>query len=285
MVSLRRHFVPNPVSSSEPRFALRSKSPLLIHTRYDAAGNRTWKQNAGPAATGLDELYANDGLNRLTGTQRGTLTGQTANPPSPSITDQVFGQGWTLDGLGNFAAFNDNGTTQTRQTDTANKIQSITTGSTTTNPTYDLAGNLTSDGTLNYTYDAWNRQVEVRKSSDDSIVASYSFDGLNRRITKTLADGTKTDYFYNENWQVLEEQTRSSGGTLTSASQYVWDLSYIDTPVVRFRDTTGGGTFGETLYYTTGTEKGTQLFSQAFAAFLAGWQPAPRPAAAFRNRN
>jgi subtilase family serine protease len=35
MVSLRRHFVPNPVPSSETRFALRSKSPLFLHTRYD----------------------------------------------------------------------------------------------------------------------------------------------------------------------------------------------------------------------------------------------------------
>ena len=40
MVSLRRHFVPNPVPSSETRFALRSKSPLFLHTRYDVFNRR-----------------------------------------------------------------------------------------------------------------------------------------------------------------------------------------------------------------------------------------------------
>jgi RHS repeat-associated protein len=33
-------------------------------------------------------------------------------------------------------------------------------------------------------------------------------------------------------------------------TQYVWDQSYIDTPVVRFRDATGSGTYAP-LYYTT----------------------------------
>jgi hypothetical protein len=191
----------------------------MITSCAHAAGNRLWKQNAGPSATGLDELYAYDNLNRLTGTQRGTLTGQTDSPPDPSITDQVFGQGWTLDGMGNFASFNNNGTTQTRTTDTANEITGITASGTTTTPTYDAAGNLTSDGTLKYKYDAWNRQVAVSQE-DGTPIASYSFDGLNRRITKTLAaDGTTTDYYYNENWQVLEEQTRNSSGTLTTANQ------------------------------------------------------------------
>ena len=37
MVSLRRHFVPNPVPSSGTQFSLRSKSPLFLHTRYDVA--------------------------------------------------------------------------------------------------------------------------------------------------------------------------------------------------------------------------------------------------------
>ena len=50
---------------------------------------------------------------------------------------------------------------------------------------YDAAGNLTSDGTLNYTYDAWNRQMTVSRASDGHPVGSYKFDGLNRRIEKT----------------------------------------------------------------------------------------------------
>ena len=105
---------------------------------------------------------------------------------------------------------------------------------------------MTGDGTLDYTYDAWNRQVAVRRASDSSLAAAYSFDGTNRRITKTLADATTTDYFYNQKWQVVEERTRDASGTLTSTNQYVWDQSYIDSPVVRFQ-TANGST--QALYY------------------------------------
>ena len=98
---------------------------------------------------------------------------------------------------------------------------------------------------LQYVYDSWNRQVAV-KSYDATqptqpavMIATYQFDGLNRRIAKTLANGTKTDYFYNENWQVLEEQTRSASGTLTLTNQYVWDISYIDSPIARMTTSQG----------------------------------------------
>ena len=163
----------------------------------------------------------------------------------------VFAQGWNLDGLGNWASSSTTSgattTTQGRNTNTANEITSIT-GSGAATPDYDFAGNLLNDGTLSYTYDAWDRQVGVATSGGTPI-ASYSFDGLNRRITKTLANGATTDYYYNENGQVLEEQARNSGGALTLTTQYVWDVSYIDTPVAQIQIVPSGGT--QTLYYTT----------------------------------
>jgi len=57
----------------------------------------------------------------------------------------------------------------------------------------------------------------------------------NRRIRKAIegeADVT-TDYFYNTSWQVLEERL---DGSAAAAVQYVWDLRYIDAPVLRDRD-------------------------------------------------
>jgi RHS repeat-associated protein len=81
-------------------------------------------------------------------------------------------------------------------------------------------------------------------------VATYQFDGRNNRVTKTLADGTKTDYFYDQQSQVLEERQTVLGQSSPMVTQYVWDQSYIDTPVVRFRDATGSGTYAP-LYYTT----------------------------------
>jgi RHS repeat-associated protein len=59
------------------------------------------------------------------------------------------------------------------------------------------------------------------------------------------------DYYYNESWQVLEE--REDGGE-NPLDQYVWDIRYIDAPVVRFHDGNTDGDYldaqDNTLYYT-----------------------------------
>ena len=114
---------------------------------YDAAGNRLYKKNAGPGASGLDELYSYDALYRLIATQRGTLSADksaiTGTSPVP------LAQNWTLDGLGNFSQFNNNGVAQNRTTNAANQITAIT-GSGAASPTYDATGNLTRDAALNY---------------------------------------------------------------------------------------------------------------------------------------
>ncbi len=65
MVSLRRHFVPNPVPSSETRFALRSKSPLFLHTRYNVLGEEVSvsqpNPNIGPANVVTSYTYDDPG--------------------------------------------------------------------------------------------------------------------------------------------------------------------------------------------------------------------------------
>jgi len=209
---------------------------------YDAIGNRTKRENvqADLAGKSLSETYAYDEVYRLIGTQRG------------QFADGVFTgsdyQGWTLDGLGNWSGFIDGTTSQTRVTNAANELESITVSGTPTAVSHDLAGNLTTDGNLRYKYDAWNRQTQVL-TTGDSPIASYSYDGLNRRITKVVDGGSTTQYIYNENWQVLEE--KSVEGANTSVNQYAWDLSYIDTPVARLRDAANDGTFEQTLYYMT----------------------------------
>jgi uncharacterized protein RhaS with RHS repeats len=84
-----------------------------------------------------------------------------------------FSQDWTLDGVGNMSAVTTNGEEQDRTQNTSNEITGMTTGGTTTNPTYAAAGNLTSDGTLDYKYDAWNRLVKVDDAS--GVVATYAY--------------------------------------------------------------------------------------------------------------
>ena len=73
-------------------------------------------------------------------------------------------------------------------------------------------------------YDACNRLVEVRDSSDNSLGA-YSYNGLNQRIKKTVG-GVVTKSFFNEKWQELEAQ--EPGAQATGLTTYIWGLRYID---------------------------------------------------------
>ena len=214
---------------------------------YDLSGNRWWKQNMELNAAALDELYTYDDLGRLTGTARGTLTGL---PDSPAISTPAKYQDWTLlDSQGNFGEFDDDGTVQTREVNAANETGEIKDDQGQpfwVTPEYDRAGNMISgpqpgDETtrVHYAYDAWNRLVGVYADDPENpgergdLIAAYSYDGLNRRIDKTLANNTGTEYYYNQGWQLLESRSLNISGQTVATDQYVWDQSYIDAPVVR----------------------------------------------------
>ena len=125
--------------------------------------------------------------------------------------------------------------------------------------------------------DGWNRLTGVYEDDgtadgewddEDTKVAKYRYDGLNRRITKPVPNAAnpsawdRTDYYYNGQWQVLEERKETfatydaakGAVAATPYAQYIWDIRYIDAPICRFRDTDGDGHIDqddETLYYTT----------------------------------
>ncbi|KKL56977.1 hypothetical protein LCGC14_2240020, partial [marine sediment metagenome] len=140
-------------------------------------------------------------------------------------------------------------------------------------PGYDKAGNMLSgpetgsEGTATkrqfYEYDAWNRLSKVTADSDGdgrvsdepagSVLADYYYDGLHRRIRKTVdpgGDDIDFDYYYSLAWQVLEVRREASA---YPHKQYVWGARYIDAPIVRFRDgdlaTAPDETIDDILYY------------------------------------
>jgi len=207
---------------------------------YDRAGNRTSRQNvlADAAAQELSEAYLYDALDRLIDSDRGHFSGGLFVKSSDD-------QSWVLDGLGNFGTFTDQGTSQTRTVNAANEIQTIS--GTWADPTYDEAGNMISGPKpgsettrLHYEYDAWHRLVAVY--ADDSqnpgepgaLIAAYEYDATNRRIEKTVTPARQVDYFYNQDWQLLEERCVDASGA--TSDQYVWSARYIDAPIVRFHD-------------------------------------------------
>ncbi len=218
---------------------------------YDRVGNRLSRDNALHAA--FDEDYTYDGLDRL-------LTSDRADG---------YDQSWTLDGLGNWSEYDDDGTAQARETNDFNEITDITGGWVT--PEYDRAGNMiygpqAGDETtsLHYVYDAWNRQVAIYQDdgdgvfepgTDDDLVADYQYDGANRRTVKTLADGSSVEYYYNQQWQTVEERFLDDESALTAVNQYVWSARCVDSPVVRFHDGNADGDLldaGDNVrYYTT----------------------------------
>jgi len=112
----------------------------------------------------------------------------------------------------------------------ANEIQGIA--------DHDQNGNMTVMPVMKAKYDAWNRLVEVKDSSD-ALLANYEYNGLNHRVKKTVGD-VVTMSFFNKQWQELDTaivQPSGEGEIMT----YIWGTRYIDDLVLRERD-------GEPLY-------------------------------------
>jgi RHS repeat-associated protein len=159
-------------------------------------------------------------------------------------------QEWDLDGLGNWSSFDDDGTVQTRATNSANEITS-TTGL--ASPAYDRAGNMIETpkpgdpaNEWAVTFDAWNRVVEV---TDGTTTVSYEYDGQGRRIERV--SGSTEQHFYYDGEQVVEVRQPDGLGALEPVTQYVWSLRYVDSPILR--DSFSGGTLvpADRLYYLT----------------------------------
>jgi RHS Repeat len=73
---------------------------------------------------------------------------------------------------------------------------------------YHRNGNLTKDETgKRLVYDAWNRLVAVKDSSNN-VIASSQYNGLGRQVSETKS-GTTRDFYYSDQWQVLEERVEA----------------------------------------------------------------------------
>ncbi|MGH7215345.1 MAG: hypothetical protein ACREIT_11335, partial [Tepidisphaeraceae bacterium] len=155
--------------------------------------NRLYKENLLDSTK--SELYAYDGLDRVTSMQRGTLNGtKTGLTGSASRS-----QNWSLDALGNSNSVTTDGVGETR---THNKQNQLT-GMGASSLTFDANGNVTTDQTgKTFIYDAWNRLVEAKNGSTTLI--RYEQDGAGRRIEEG-----STVLYYSSSWQVIEE--RESG--------------------------------------------------------------------------
>ena len=203
----------------------------------------------------FDELYGNDGVQRLVDFHRGSLTAGNTAIENPSLQ-----QSWDLDATGNwpnFTQFDLSGVLppldQQRTSNTANEItlisQTVGGASGWLTPAYDRAGNMTTmpqppSATSAYvgTVDAWQRLMTLTDPNTGYSVQANQYDGLNRRVARLTYTGgslSETRYFvFSKQWQVLEEYVAGTSLTVPER-QYVWGIRYVDDLVLRDRGLTG----------------------------------------------
>lgn len=101
----------------------------------------------------------------------------------------------------------------TSYTYAANRLQSLSGGTTRTNG-FDAAGNITGDGTFSFIYDGAGRLIQIKKGNKTTI--TNAFNAVGQRVKKV---GTATTFFaYDENGHLLGEY--DSNGVLIQ--EYVW---------------------------------------------------------------
>ena len=158
---------------------------------YDPVGNVKYRDVQTPGLEYLSEIYQYDTLHRLTQFDRGVPdedhTDVAPAAPAPYVQRQVWDQnGGNLDMLGNWlSTVTRIGGTDSTDTRTANAVNEYLTRQIDSGAAIpldsDSNGNLTSDGTRLYVYDAENRLVQV-KQDESYILQWYFYDALGRRI-------------------------------------------------------------------------------------------------------
>ncbi len=226
-------------------------TPRLVRARYgyDRSSNRQWRRDEAAHdddVTTEDQWYEYDGLYQVRGFQRGDLVGTYPNYSGITPVDQ--NQAWNYDAMGNWLGFTNDATSQTRQFNKVNEITGIAGPSGVITPQYDPTGNMTVmpkvddwDTGQTLTWDAWNRLVKV--SEGTTTVAEYTYDALFRRITKTSGGATRR-FYYNDQWQILEEYVDS--GTNPQA-RYWYGIRDIN-DIVRRQRYSSGTTLQDDLY-------------------------------------
>lgn len=222
---------------------------------YDYAGNRLSRDVVTTSNNTRDQKYVYDGVHRLLNYDQGTLS-------SGSITSSNKQRSWQLDQLGNWAqTFSDLSQTTSEQTRTHNAANELTEiDSSNSHVAEDAAGNMTKlpkptswSAHFDLKYDAWNRLVEVKDGSN--TVQKNQYDGLGRRIVRSVySNGDlshKIHYYYNDNWQLLEERKEVSGGVIDehALSTYLWHPYYIDALAIRLYDEQLGGDTYSAQYF------------------------------------
>lgn len=78
---------------------------------------------------------------------------------------------------------------------------------------------------------------------------------MEKVLTEAGGGPSEAHYYYNQDWQLLEERFLDSQEQLSASNQYLWSARYIDSPIMRFHDGNGDGDCldaGDNIRYYTG---------------------------------
>jgi len=164
---------------------------------YDALGR--------PVARNNDAFGYND---------RSEVTSASIMGWSPSPSTASYG----YDDIGNLQFSSFNAATNAYTANSLNQYTSILCDSVTPRePTYDLDGNMLSDGVLSFTYDAASRLKTV--SSNGVTLVTNFYDAKSHRVKKVTPNATTT--FFYDDWNLVEERIVYADNT-TSTIRYYW---------------------------------------------------------------
>ena len=253
-----------------------------VHSSYgrNRFGGVVWRRDEQahaqtPSVETEDNYYAYDGLYQVKERQRGNLTGTA--PDYTGIDNLQQEENLTYDATGNWAAYSNTSPTngQIRTHNTANEITQISSSPGDVTPAYDPVGNMLTQpkdpglpiDQYELVWDAWNRLVAVKDGG--TTVASYTYDGLTRRMTRTNGADTR-HYYYNKQWRSVEERMNDA---ITIDRQFTWGLR--DRWDLLRRKRSVSGSLDESLYLLRDCldpvaivdESGTVVERNAYDAF------------------
>ena len=166
--------------------------------------------------------------------------------------------GYAYDTIGNRLWSSANAVTNSY---TANNLNQYTSAAVSTNLAYDADGNMTSDGTFSYSYDAENRLVSVTSAmeTNGAIRVLNAYDHRNRRIRKTVQRlhsaiaPPPSPPIETREWNAVETHT------------FVWDGNNIVLEKIAFAD----GTTRTCEYFWGADKSGTEQGAGGVEGLLA----------------
>jgi RHS repeat-associated protein len=169
-------------------------------------------------------VYTYDKLNRVTSRNADTF-GYNVRSEVTNATLGAINYAYAYDHIGNHTTSSVDSATTTYEANNLNQYTQISVLSVPSvdNPTYDLDGNMLTNGVWSYSWDAENRLVAAY--SNNVCVVSNAYDHMSRRVVKVSHRGTETRRFVYDGWNLIQETISTASGTTTN--HYIWgrDLS------------------------------------------------------------